>query len=142
VRLTRLFFPFIRRLFGLRTRFATTYEERDRAFALYAPLSLVTLPLVWLSVVLGGYTAMFWSLGVQPLYRAFLTSGSSLLTLGFATTDGVANVTLAFTEAGIGLVLLALLITYLPSMYGAFARVSCRSPSWPPSPGRPRRPSR
>ena len=34
--------------FRLRMRKVTTYEERDRVMALYAPLSLLVLPAVWL----------------------------------------------------------------------------------------------
>jgi hypothetical protein len=122
VRLTRLVFVSVRALFEFRGRFADTYLERDRALALYAPLSLIILPAVWLSIVLGGYTAVFWGLGVRPLHDAFVTSGSSLLTLGFATVSNVPTTVAAFTEALAGLVLLALLITYLPSMYSAFSR--------------------
>src|SRR2546421_3373383 len=122
VRLTRIVFLLMRKVFALRSRFADTYEERDRAMALYAPLSLITLPVVWLAIVLGGYTAVFWGLGVHPLRTAFTTSGSSLLTLGFAVVSDLPTTAAAFTEALLGLVLLALLITYLPSMYAAFSR--------------------
>lgn len=122
VRLTRLVFLTTRQIFRLRERFARTYEQRDRALALYAPLSLVCLPIVWLSGVLLGYTVMFWSLGTHPLRQAFITSGSSLLTLGFAAVEDLPSTILAFSEAVVGLILLALLITYLPSMYAAFSR--------------------
>src|SRR5207302_10637415 len=101
---------------------ADTYEERDRAMALYAPLTLIILPVVWLALTLIGFTAMFWSLGVHPLRAAFVTSGSSLLTLGFARAPDLPTTVLAFGEAVLGLILLALLITYLPSIYGAFSR--------------------
>src|SRR4051794_2827663 len=40
------------------------YAERDRAMALYAPLSLLMLPAVWVVLVMIGYTGMFWALGV------------------------------------------------------------------------------
>lgn len=122
VRLTRIVFLTMRRLFGLRSRFADSYEQRDRAMALYAPLTLIVLPVVWLALTLVGFTAMFWALGVQPLRAAFVISGSSLLTLGFARSPDLPTTLLAFGEAVLGLILLALLITYLPSMYGAFAR--------------------
>lgn len=122
VRLTRAVFLAMRRLFEVRARVARTYEDRDRAYALYAPLTLVTLPTVWLALVLVGYTAMFWALGSHPLREAFITSGSSLLTLGFASVHDMPSTICAFTEAVFGLILLALLITYLPSMYGAFSR--------------------
>jgi hypothetical protein len=114
VRLTRWVFTFYRSVFGLRARFVDSYEGRDRVMALYAPLSLISLPIVWLAVTLAGYTAVFWGLDVRPLKDSFTTSGSCLLTLGFAAV--------AFSEAILGLILLALLITYLPSMYAAFSR--------------------
>jgi hypothetical protein len=122
VRLSRAVFLWVRRLFELRARFADSYEQRDRAMARYAPVTLVLLPVVWLTFALAAYTAMFLALGVWPLREAFLTSGSSLLTLGFATVHDVPTTVLAVTEAVVGLLLLALLITYLPSMYAAFAR--------------------
>ena len=122
LRLTRIVFVYVRKVFEFRGRFADTYEERDRAMALYAPLSLIILPVVWETIVLGGYTAMFWGLGIRPLREAFMTSGSSLLTLGFARAPDVPTTVVAFTEALVGLVLLALLITYLPTMYSAFSR--------------------
>jgi hypothetical protein len=59
---------------------------------------------------------------VRPLGDAFVTSGSSLLTLGFAAVPDLPTTVVAFSEAVAGLILLALLITYLPSMYAAFAR--------------------
>src|SRR5690242_13157367 len=90
--------------------------------ALYAPLSLLALPVAWLGPVLLGYTAMFWAIGVGPPDEAFMVSGSSLLTLGFATAHEVPTAALAFTEAVLGLILVALLIAYLPTMYGAFSR--------------------
>jgi fumarate reductase subunit D len=122
VRLTRIVFLTMRRFFEFRSRFADTYEERDRAMALYAPLTLIVLPVVWMALTLIGFTAMFWGLGVQPLRSAFVTSGSSLLTLGFLRAPDLPTTVLAFIEATLGLILLALLITYLPSMYSAFSR--------------------
>lgn len=122
VRLTRAVFLTMRRLFEVRARVARSYEDRDRAYALYAPLTLITLPAVWLALVLIGYTGVFWALGSHPLREAFITSGSSLLTLGFASVHALPSTVAAFTEAVFGLILLALLITYLPSMYGAFSR--------------------
>ena len=49
-------------------------------------------------------------------------SGSSLLTLGFVRPPDLATNVLAFVEAATGLGLLALLIAYLPTIYGAFSR--------------------
>jgi hypothetical protein len=122
VRLTRIVFLTMRRLFSLRSRLADSYEERDRAMALYAPLTLIVLPAVWLALTMLGFTAMFWAVGVHPVRAAFVLSGSSLLTLGFSRAPDLPTDLLAFGEAVLGLILLALLITYLPSIYGAFSR--------------------
>ena len=51
-----------------------------------------------------------------------VTSGSSLLTLGFVRPAVPAGELVAFVEAAIGLALVALLISYLPTIYGAFSR--------------------
>jgi hypothetical protein len=120
--LTRAVFLSIRRLFELRTKRARSYQERDRIMAFYAPITLLMLPPVWLVLVLLGYTGMFWSIGVPSWHAAFAASGSSLLTLGFAPLDDLPQQMLAFSEATIGLGLVALLIAYLPTMYAAFSR--------------------
>ena len=122
VRLTRVVFRSVRRLFEVRSRLASSYEERDRAMALYAPLTLIVLPVVWVAITMLGFTAMYWALGVHPVRQAFVESGSSLLTLGFVRAEDLPTTVLAFAEAADGLILLALLITFLPSMYGAFSR--------------------
>jgi hypothetical protein len=50
------------------------------------------------------------------------TSGSSLTTLGFVPAEGLRRELAAFSEAALGLLLLALLITYLPTIYSSFQR--------------------
>lgn len=120
--LTRLVFLTVRRLFELRLLRSRSYAQRDRVMAFYAPLSLLALLPVWLSLVQLGYTGMFWGLGVTPWSEAFHLSGSSLLTLGSTTTTGIPQLFLVYTEATIGLMLVAILIAYLPTMYAAFQR--------------------
>jgi hypothetical protein len=70
-----------------------------------------------------GYAAMYWAmkpeLGIQD---ALVLSGSSLLTLGFAYQDALPMVLLGFTQAALGMMLVALLIGYLPTMYSAFSQ--------------------
>ena len=77
---------------------------------------------MWLLFVVVAYTAMFHALGVSGFERAFEMSGSSLLTLGFVRPPDLATNAFAFVEAATGLGLLALLIAYLPTIYGAFSR--------------------
>jgi hypothetical protein len=126
--LTRIVFRSSARVFGWRARKANTYEQRDRIMAFFAPISLLLLPLTWLVLVLIGYTAMYWAIGVGTPYQAFKVSGSSLYTLGFFTADNLGlpdnfwAALLEFSEATIGLGLVALLISYLPTMYSSFSK--------------------
>ncbi|MBX0330455.1 hypothetical protein K2Z83_22615 [Oscillochloris sp. ZM17-4] len=114
-------FRVTRRLFNLRNAFSRSYLERDRVMALYAPIGLLTLLLTWLALMVLGYAAMFWASG-EGLWDAFRISGSSLLTLGFAFPAGLPGTLLGYSEAAFGMILTALLISYLPTMYGAFSR--------------------
>jgi hypothetical protein len=120
--LTRAIFLSLRSLFELRLRFAKTFAERDRIFAPFAPVGLLVLPFVWLVVVGTGYTGLFWAATGEDWLRAAKTSGSCLFTLGVAPLHGFDQSLLGFSEAGLGLGLLALLIAYLPSMYASFQR--------------------
>jgi hypothetical protein len=120
--IVRALFLFIRRLFNLRVKKLGTYPQRDRLMAYYAPLSLLLLLLLWYLMVFLGYMLMFWGFGAESWYMAFRDSGSSLLTLGFESVNTLPFSVLAFTEASIGLILVALLIAYLPTMYAAFSR--------------------
>jgi hypothetical protein len=101
---------------------ARSYEASDRAMELLAPIALLVLPAVWLVLVGLGYMGMYLGLGIDSIEQAFSLSGSSLLTLGTTPPTGWFVTLLAFSEATIGLALIALLIAYLPTMYAAFAR--------------------
>ena len=120
--LTRFHFVGLRKVFNLFVRPQSTFERRDAALSLYAPIALVTLPALWVALVLVGFTAIFWGTGVQPLTEAFATSGSSLFTRGFNRPRSTYRIILEFIEAGIGLGLISLMISYLPSIYSAFSR--------------------
>jgi hypothetical protein len=122
VTITRWVFVGIRVLFRLRGGLARSFEARDRDMALYGPISLFTLAATWLILTGTGYTLLFWSLGARPLRKALVLSGSSIYTLGFAVPPNLPTTLLAFSEAGFGLVLLAMLISYLPTTYQSFQR--------------------
>ena len=99
-----------------------SYEARDRVMALYAPLALLTFPAVALVIVFLAFACFFEASEVNGWHDALLTSGSSLFTLGFERPAGLGSAFIAFTEAAIGLGLLAVLIAYLPTIYGSFSR--------------------
>ena len=120
----RLVFVLSRRVFHLflRLRRAEGHVERDRIMVFWAPLSVLLLPAAWLVCVWLGGTAIFWAVDSESARRALTVSGSSLLTLGFAAPNGLGATLVAFTEAAVGVGLLALVITYLPTIHAAFAR--------------------
>jgi hypothetical protein len=122
VSLTRAVFLSLRKVFDLRARDRRSYEDRDRVMALFAPLGLVLLAATWALSVIVAYGVVFWGLGVDPLRQAFVTSGSSFTTLGFAPPKDVPTDLAAVSEAVLGLGLVALLISFLPSIYSAFQR--------------------
>ncbi len=94
----------------------------EAAKARFAPMALITLPLVWGLAVGLGCSATFWALGVEPYRDALVLSGSSLTTLGFRTTTDLPTLVLSILEGLVGLGLVALLISFLPTIYGAFSR--------------------
>jgi hypothetical protein len=122
--LTRMVFVSMRRGFRLFASERRSYEARDRVMALYAPVSLFGLVFFWMALVIVGFTLIFrGALGISDWAHAFQLSGSSFFTLGFALVPtGVPSSVLVFVEAASGLGLLALLIAYLPTIYGAFSR--------------------
>src|SRR5258706_12583993 len=97
-RLNRLVFGVMRRIFDFILHFARTYEQRDAIMAYYSPLSLMMLIPVWYVLIMTGYTAMYWSLGVGDVFLDFRFSGSWLLTLGFLTFYQLVLIGLAFFE--------------------------------------------
>lgn len=120
--ITRRVFLSLRRLLELRIRRTREYSARDRVMALYAPAGLLILPIVWLTMVALGFAAIYWALGAGDAEQSFLLSVSSILALGFFAPPGVWASALSFLEAAVGLILIALLIAYLPTMYTAFSR--------------------
>ena len=120
--ITRIVFRGLRRLFEAAMHPLRTFRERDAVMAFYAPLGLLALLPTWLLMILLGYAAMYWALGDGTWYESVVISGSSLLTLGFAGAEGWLNTVLIFSEATIGLIMVAILIAYLPTIYAAFAR--------------------
>ena len=122
-RLTNWLFVALRALFNFALRFAKTYQQRDQVMAFYAPVALLLLLPYWLVLTAFGYGMMYWATDTSVSWSdSVVLSGSSLLTLGFARDSHLLHDLLAFSEATIGLLLVALLIAYLPTMYAAFSR--------------------
>ena len=122
VRLNAFVFAGVRSLFDLAARQVRNYARRDDILAHYAPVGLVALPIGWLALVGAGYTAIYWALGAGPLAYCYELSGSALLTLGTTAPKTVLINMVSYSEATLGLLLLTLLISFLPTIYQAFSR--------------------
>ena len=120
---------------------------------LYAPVALVSLPLVWMIFMMAAFTSIYWGTHDLSWSRAFEISVSSITTMGFSEPNGPGRIWIAFVEATIGLGLVALLISYLPTIYGAYngrekgtnrlrpdRRIATQRPGFPADAGPYRRP--
>jgi hypothetical protein len=105
-----------------RLRGAVEREAVDAIMVYGAPTAVLGLPLLWLVGSLLGFSAIFWAIDGGGFGNAVVVSGSSLFTLGFERPDGVGGAVAAFCEATVGIGLLALVITYLPTLSAAFSR--------------------
>ncbi len=81
--LNRIVFGLLRRLFDFILHFAKTYPRKDAVMAYYAPIGLMLLVPTWYMLIMLGFAAMYWAMGVGDFFAALRLSGSSLLTLGF-----------------------------------------------------------
>ena len=119
---TRWVFLNVQHVFRVLARPSLSLAKRDRRLAWYSPLGLIATLVAWLTLTLVGFMFVFWGVEHVSMRSAFVESGSALLTLGLTRPGSLPGATIAFIAAGIGLFLLALLITYLPSIYAAFSR--------------------
>lgn len=117
------------------------YTAKDRVLALLAPVSLLLLLLVWLGAYHLSWTLVLWGVSHSSVTTALREAGSSLLTLGFASTESAPATVVDLATAATGLIVVALQVAYLPVLYGAFtARESlvtmlqsrAGSPAWGP----------
>lgn len=119
--LTRTVFALARYVFDVPWRRASKLR-RERALAYYAPVTLLALPVVWLACVLLGYAGIYWALGAGNWTAAITISRLSLLYLGSDLSSLPGGTIWAFSETVSSLLLAAILVSYLPTMYGAFSQ--------------------
>ncbi|MBV8096865.1 MAG: hypothetical protein JO110_27190 [Acetobacteraceae bacterium] len=121
VRLSRAVFRLTFRLFRLALR-SGSEPLRESAAALYAPISVMMLPLTWVILLIVGFTAMFWAVGASSIGTAITLSGASLTTEGFLAPRGTVQETLYIIAGIIGLGIVGLLITFLPTVYASYSQ--------------------
>jgi hypothetical protein len=121
-RLARWVFVALRKVFDLRVHRTSSWQQADRIMARFAPFGLLLLPGVWVALVLAGFVPIYWAFGVSAPRDALVLSGASLLTLGTVLDPRGPAVAASFAEATVGLGIVALLISFLPTMYQQFSR--------------------
>jgi hypothetical protein len=120
-RLFRIVDQLTDRTFAMATRPIPQYVRRYRILAFQAPVELAVLLGCWLVAFFIGFALVLWPM-VGDLEGAFRESGSSLLTLGFASSHAGGPTAVDFVAGATGLIVVALQIAYLPTIYGAFNR--------------------
>jgi hypothetical protein len=104
------------------TRPITDWVRRDRILATQAAAILVVQLGAWLGILLVGFTLLLWPSGGRSITAALTDAGSSIFTLGFAEPLGTTPAVIVFIAAASGMVVVALQIGYLPTLYSAFNR--------------------
>jgi hypothetical protein len=121
-RLSRLLNGCVDRLFRSVTGRVHNYRTRDRLLAIEAPAIILIELAVWLLLFYCGFGLILQSFDGHGIGHAFAQAGSSLFTLGYAGPAGATLSGLDYFAAATGLVVVALQIGYLPTLYGAFNR--------------------
>jgi hypothetical protein len=103
----------------------------DLVLNVYPALSLLGLLLLWLVGLAAGWASVYWGLserigGQGDWVSLAYYSGTSLLTPAFGVADGQLVRFLSLVETLTGLGTIALLISYLPALYGAYSRREAR----------------
>ncbi len=97
------------------------YETRDRVLSFVGPAAMVLLFVLWLCfIVLGVALIEWWAAGVN-FVTALGISGSSVFTLGIVSSSNAGPRAMEVIAAGIGLLVVALEIAYLPALYNQFS---------------------
>jgi hypothetical protein len=121
-------------------RLVRTWERRDALLASQPVVTLGLLLVTWLAGFVVGYGLLLWLPG-GSFPDALREAGSSLFTLGFAARRGTEPSVADFLAAASGLVIVALQIAYLPTLYAAYNRRETEvtllgpragSPAWGP----------
>jgi hypothetical protein len=139
--LTRSVDLIVNAAYRLVTRPVTDYRRRDKILASQAAAILLTQLVAWLGISFLGFTLLLWPFARSGIAAAFADAGSSLFTLGFSEPVGAVPAVFVFIAAATGLVIVALQVGYLPTLYAAFNRretevslLNARAgiPSWGP----------
>lgn len=103
------------------TSLIKSFERRNRILATQAAIYLFVVLSVWVSLLLLSF-ALLLSPTVSDFGSSVREAGSSLFTLGFSTSRSPWATAMDFTAAFSGLIIVALQIAYLPTLYNSYNR--------------------
>ncbi len=107
------------------------YGDVQRTMAWALPIYLVTLIATWFLVVQVSFTLMIWAVDAESGWlHAFISSGSSLSTLGFATPSSTIGQLLAILEGASGLGIIVFVFTFIPGYSAAIQARGSEKVSW------------
>jgi hypothetical protein len=97
----------------------------------YPALSLLGLLVLWLAGLMIGWSLVYWGLdqhvgGTSDWGTLVYYAGTSLVTPVFGSAHGTVVRLLTLLETLTGVVTIALMISYLPALYGAYSRREAR----------------
>lgn len=98
------------------------YIRRDRVLAGGPPLFMISLLTTWLALIVFGWALVMYPVAHDSFAGTLRLSGSAVFTLGFDVPSRAVATAIVFPAAASGLVIVALQIAYLPSLYSAFNR--------------------
>ena len=119
--LTRITFEAARRSVRWVNRRISNRARREQLLAVFGPAALLVLPVQWSIGAMVAFAAIYWGMGVGSVVDALELSGSSLTTLGFVATETTAVRMVAILEGLLGLGIVALMISFIPSLYATFS---------------------
>jgi hypothetical protein len=97
------------------------YEARDRVLSFVGPAAMVLLFIIWLCFIVLGVALIEWEAAGVDFATALGISGSSVFTLGIVSSGQAGPRVVEVIASGIGLLVVALEIAYLPTLYTQFS---------------------
>ncbi|MGH9680381.1 MAG: potassium channel family protein [Candidatus Acidiferrales bacterium] len=131
-RIVRVFYQVTWKLWVVMGKVFRSKKSRETHLSYYGPLSLLGLFVTWALLLICTFAMLHWAAGSQitmngteSTFRTDLyMSGTTFFTLGLGDVTprtALARV-ITVAEAGMGFGFLAVVIAYLPTLYGAFSQ--------------------
>jgi len=131
IRLVRIFYRVTWTLWSATSRRFRSTKFREAHLSYYGPLSLLGLFATWAFLLITAFAMLHWADGsalatpgeAPHFWTDFYMSGTTFFTLGLGDVTPRTPLSRVITvaEGGTGFAFLGLMISYLPTLYGAFS---------------------